>query len=119
MFERLISSYTSVSFDDVKQGTISAEQLKSIRSICVGRFDKLNFTIVKASGWSTEQIRSKALQLKADVIFIDYLGLIKPTSGKANMKKVTQTSIELHTMAQVDKILVVSVVQLNRYFKRR
>lgn len=114
LFERLISSYTSVSFDDVKQGTISAEQLKNIRSICVGRFDKLNFTIVKASGWSTEQIRSKALQLKADVIFIDYLGLIKPSSGKSQYEKVTQTSIELHTMAQVDKILVVSVVQLNR-----
>lgn len=59
------------------------------------------------------QIRAKAAQLEAEVVFIDYLSLIKG-EGKSLYERVTNISMELHTFAQQAKVTVVALSQLNR-----
>lgn len=114
LIERMISNYTSVKYDTIREGGMKDEDIQTIKDICNNRFGNLNFNVVGAAGWSVERIRSKALQLKADVIFIDYLGIIRAVNGKSIYERVTNISIDLHTMAQMDKILVISLIQLNR-----
>jgi len=114
LFERMISNFTMSSYTAIRKGGMEQKEINTIKELCEGSFDSLNFSVVNAAGWSVEKIKSKALQLKADVIFIDYLGLITANSGKSQYEKVTQISLDLHTMAQQSKMAVISLVQLNR-----
>ena len=75
--------------------------------------NELSFSFVSAAGWTVPQIRSKALQLGADVIFIDYLTLIA-SGSKSAYEKATEISRELHTLAQSEGITVFALAQLNR-----
>ena len=73
----------------------------------------LKLEVVSAAGWTAEQIKSKAVQARADVIFVDYLTLMK-ASGKTPYERATQISMDLHTLAQQMEIAVIALAQLNR-----
>ena len=68
------------------------------------------FFAADATQWIGE---AAAAGERADVIFIDYLSLIK-SEGKGLYERVTNISMDLHTMAQQSKITVVALSQLNR-----
>lgn len=110
IYDRAVSTYTQTPFEEIKRG-----ELKDYGKLATyfAPFSSLNFCVVEAAGWTVAQIRAKAIQLQADVIFIDYLSLLK-SEGKNLYEKVTNISMELHTMAQRDKIAVVALSQLNR-----
>jgi replicative DNA helicase len=74
---------------------------------------KLNLEIVEASGMTVNQIITKSLQRQADIIFIDYLTLVKAES-RTLYEKATKISNELHTMAQKHKITIIALSQLKR-----
>ncbi len=111
IFDRLISNFCEIPFSDIKSGHLDPHC--SIINERFRQFKELNLHVVEASGWTVEQIRSKAMQLKATVIMIDYLSLIQG-QGKTAYEKVSKVSIDLHTMAQRTKITVVALSQLNR-----
>ena len=114
IMDRLICNFTRTPMAQIKSGEIT--QWDSI----IGGYDdfkNLKFEIVEAAGWTTEQIEAKAIQEEAKVIFIDYLGLIRGT-GKDLYERVTNISIDLHTMAQDNKIAVFALSQLNRAGER-
>lgn len=108
--DRIVSSITQTSMGEIKRHEIS-DWGKIARE--TDRFCALNFEIVEAAGWTVAQITAKAVQLKADVIFIDYLSLIAD-SAKGIYERVSNISVGLHTMAQQRKICVVALSQLNR-----
>lgn len=114
LFERIIANYTKTSFSEIQCGGLSSDKIEKIRGSCYNELEDLEFSIVNASGWTVEQIISKSLQAKADVIYVDYLGLIKSNSGKSQYEKVTQISLDLHTAAMKNKMAIVALVQLNR-----
>lgn len=74
---------------------------------------KLNLEIVEAGGMTVNQIITKSLQRQADIIFIDYLTLVK-AEAKTLYEKATKISNELHTMAQKNKITIIALSQLKR-----
>ncbi|MBP1925850.1 replicative DNA helicase [Sedimentibacter acidaminivorans] len=74
---------------------------------------KLNLEIIEAGGMTVNQIITKSLQRQADIIFIDYLTLVKAES-KSLYEKATRISNELHTMAQKNKITIIALSQLKR-----
>lgn len=110
VFDRLIANFTKTSFSEIKQGTI--QNWDPIMD-SYDEFAKLKFEVVAAAGWTVEQIKAKAIQSKAEVIFIDYLTLIK-AEGKSKLDQTTNTSIAIHTMAQQCGITVIVLSQLNR-----
>lgn len=110
IFDRLISFYTGTPFSEIKQGTI--KNWDAITG-AYDSFSKLNFEIVEAAGWSVDQIKAYSIQAQAEVIFIDYISLVK-SQGNGAYEKVTNISIDLHTMAQQTKVAVIALSQLNR-----
>lgn len=94
----------SVRDDDAawRKIALAAEQLQKGR-LC----------IVRAAGYDVARIAAKAQKLKADVIFVDYLGLVR-SDGKDRYEKATNTSIALHTFAQRSGTAVFALSQLNR-----
>ena len=69
--------------------------------------------MVKAAGWTVAEIKAEAVRQNADVIFIDYLGLIK-SYGKSRYEMTTNTSMDLHTLAQQSEMTVIALSQLKR-----
>lgn len=112
IYDRLIANYTSTNMSLLKDGNLTNEQREKLSNYA-NNFSKLKLSVINSAGWTVEQIKAKALQLKAEVIFIDYLGLIK-SDGNSQYERATRISMDLHTMAQRCGITVVALVQLNR-----
>jgi len=110
LFDRAVACYAGVPLENIKLRRLTQQDRTKVNQ---ARQSMPELNIVPASGWSVAQIRAKAVALKAEVIFIDYMGII---SGKGNgrYEKVTQISIDLHTAAQSTGIAIVALSQLNR-----
>lgn len=112
LFDRLVACDVGVNLTDIKLGKIKDDDwVKIVERSDV--FRALYFTVIQAAGWTVDQIRAKALQLQAEVIFVDYIGLIQ-SSGRDLYERATRTSVDLHTMAQSTGIAVIALAQLNR-----
>ncbi|NLL63991.1 MAG: AAA family ATPase, partial [Ruminococcaceae bacterium] len=114
LFDRVFSNLAEISLSQIKTGG-DAMKIKEWNRYTanVPNMHNLNFTVIKASGMTVQQIKAAALELKADIIFIDYLSLIK-SQGNSLYEKVTNISMDLHTMAQQTEMVVVALAQLNR-----
>lgn len=110
LYDRLISCYTHTPLSEIKTAKV-----QNWARIAEGSevFGNLKLHVVDAAGWTVAQIKAKAMQLKSDVIFIDYLGLIK-AEGKTRYEKTTNISIDLHVMAQNTGITTFALSQLSR-----
>lgn len=73
----------------------------------------LPFEVVEASGRTVQWIKTDAIRRKADVVMVDYLGLIHG-KGASRYEIVTQISQDLHAAAQETKMLFIVLSQLNR-----
>jgi probable plasmid replicative DNA helicase len=110
VMDRLAANYTRTPLAQIKRGEIAdwgriAEAYDS--------FKQYQFHVIQAAGWTVDQIKAQAVQLGADVIFVDYLGLVKGDGSKI-YERVTNISIGLHTMAQQSGIAVIALCQLSR-----
>ncbi|QAT48564.1 hypothetical protein EQM14_01525 [Caproiciproducens sp. NJN-50] len=110
--DRLIGGFNEVSLSGIKTNSITDEEWQRITN-GYNEFKKLNFYTVRAAGYSLAQIQAKALQLHAEVIFIDYVTLIRQ-SGESLVDRATKISMGLHTLAQRNGITVFALSQLNR-----
>lgn len=114
IFERIVSNYASADYNSIQRGGMSQEEIEQIRNACAGNIENLKFSVIEASGYTVEQVQSISLQKKAEIIFIDYLQLLRSTNGKSLYEQVTNISKDLHTFAQRYKVTVFALVQLNR-----
>lgn len=115
LYDRAISNFAHVSFRNIKNGLAGEESALEWQKIATASsaFSKLNLFIVPASGYTVAKIESKAVELGAEVIFVDYLSLVK-ARGKDRFEQVTNVSMGLHNLAQQRKIMVVALSQLSR-----
>lgn len=77
----------------------------------------LQLDIIEAGGFSVNDVQAVTLSRRYDIIFVDYLQLLKG-SGKGRYEDVTEISLGLHTLAQQHKVLVVALAQLSRPEKK-
>lgn len=112
IFDRLVTNYTHISFAHLKQQCLTDDETATVTE-ALGEIMQLPIYLVNASGKTVDWIKAEAIRLKADVIFIDYLGLIN-AKGKSRYEMVTNTSLALHTMAQTTHITVCCLSQLKR-----
>ena len=107
--DRMVANFAGLPLGSIKQGEMDWEAVaRSTDEFC-----KLHFSVVEASGWTVQQIRAEAVKLGAEILFIDYLGLIK-SQGQSRYEKITNTSVDLHVMAQQTGITVFALSQLKR-----
>lgn len=111
---RLISSVSGVPLGAIKQRTIKNEQYALLVS-AMDEISKRNITFVDAAGWTAQQIEARTLARKFDLIYIDYLQLIAPSSRRdGRTAEVADISRSLATLARRHKVAVVALSQLSR-----
>lgn len=115
LFHRLLACYAGLSLTAIKQQRMSAVDWQRVAD--ASKFCELQFNVVSAAGWTVDQIQATAMALGAETVFIDYLGLVRGR-GKDIYERVTNISMDLHTMAQRQNIAVVALSQLSRQGKR-
>lgn len=114
LYERIVARVANVDYGKIVNGDVSDLDLKKIKEI-KAYFDALDLLIVEASGMTVEQVRATAIKHHADVIFIDYLGLVATSIPVNNSyERTTQISMSLHNMAQKTGIAIVALCQLSR-----
>lgn len=110
LFARMAANLSSEYFGRIKSR--SGVDYKKILD-AKKAFEELDLHTVEAAGWTVAQIKAKAVQLGAEIIFVDYIGLIHADGG-SRYEKMTNISYDLHTLAQQSKITVFGLSQLNR-----
>ena len=106
---RIISNRLAVPLADVKSKSVPQSDLDSLADL-----HKLPLFIRSASGKGAGWVKAQAQRMRAQVIFIDYLQLLRQAGAKDRYTAVTQLSMDLHELAQTTGILVVALAQLNR-----
>ena len=112
IFDRLVTNYVGLDFSHLKQGMLTQAEYDLVGE-AHQQISELPIKIINASGKTVDWIKAEAIRLQADIIFIDYLGLIN-AKGKSRYEMVTNTSLALHTLAQTTSITVVCLSQLKR-----
>ena len=106
---RIIANRLAVPLADVKAKAVPQSDLDDLAEL-----HKLPLFIRSASGKGVGWVKAQAQRMKAQVIFIDYLQLLRQAGAKDRYTAVTQLSMDLHELAQTTGILVVALAQLNR-----
>lgn len=110
VYDRLCSNFFDIPMDRIMEGNLQDWGYLPDRS---DEFRALQSSVVAASGWTVAQIQAKAIQMRADIVFVDYLGLIK-SEGGSRYEKITNISVDLHTMAQQHNMAIIALSQLSR-----
>lgn len=120
MWERTIANYCSLPISKIKEGTLTSEE-EEVYFSELEKFKqaKNRFEIIDAPNVTVPtiaiEIDNIIEQYQPDVLFVDYLGIIKPTEVKAQ-DNLAQAAVveELRGLARLKKIPICTAVQLNR-----
>lgn len=113
--DRMLTNYTGMSFANVKRQSLSDDDWERI-SFDSKEIKNLPGLIVPAAGKDVDWIKAEAIRREAQIIFIDYIGLIQPRRGTTDSiyRETTAISKDLHTLAQTEKITVIALQQQSR-----
>lgn len=112
LFDRMMSSVTELTMDDIKRNNIPQTQWNKIcamTSEIIGH----NLELIPAAGMTPADIRSTTMMHGYKVIIIDYVQLLQST-GVNRTEQVTNISLALHRMAQDMHVTIVALSQLKR-----
>ena len=109
---RLVANRCLIDFGHINRREMTPEEweraVKWKKDLTESRIE-----LISAAGWRVDDILHTALNQQHQIVFIDYLQLIR-AAGRNRTEQVTNISLALHEMAQAHGILVVALSQLNR-----
>ena len=111
--DRLVSRFALLSMGKIKRRELGEEDFATVAELSE-RFIARKLEIVSAAGMTVEDIFASAQSRRYDIIFVDYIQIIRPAGGKGRTEQVTGISIDLHAKAQTTGITVVGLAQLSR-----
>jgi replicative DNA helicase len=118
---RTISGITGIDADLIERGRLDNEQLKKVQSV-TAELGKMKFGILDDST-DSESFLEYAVEYKEkfglDVVFIDYLSLLRDPQTFGDTERVGRISRNVRTIARECNIPVVALVQLNREVEKR
>lgn len=114
MFDRQVAMVTGISMGRIKRNQLEEDDWSKVasssRDICGHDLD-----IIPAAGMSAVEVLHFARARGYQVIYIDYIQLLRPENPRApRYEQVSQTSMTLHTLANQYGISVVGLSQLRR-----
>lgn len=114
LFSRLVSSVTGIPGKKIRRRNLS-EMEYGLIELNSDNIVSHSLRIVEASGWTVEQIEARVMARKFDVVYVDYLQLIQPSSRRSNRQdEVADISRALANMARKHGIVVVALSQMPR-----
>lgn len=111
--DRLVSHFALISMGKIKRRELEAEDFSTVAELS-GRFIARKLEIVAAAGMTVDDIFASAQSRRYDIIFVDYIQIIRPPRGKSRTEQVTDISIDLRTKVQTTGITAVGLAQLSR-----
>lgn len=112
LFDRMMSSLTDLTMDDIKRNNIRQEQWNKICTMTTDIVSH-NLELIPAAGMTPADIRSTVMMRGYKIIIIDYVQLLQ-SSGVNRTEQVTNISLALHRMAQDMQVTIVALSQLKR-----
>ena len=114
VYDKILSISGGVKFNNILNSDLLETDYSKILN-GIEKHQNNKFEVVEAAGMNVEDIRNISIEKQADIIFIDYLGLIdKRGMGNNIYEQITNISNSLHNMSQSEKITIIALVQLNR-----
>ena len=107
--QRIIANQLYAPLEQVKTKKVPAAELDGL-----SKLRKLPLYIRSASGRNVAWIRAQALRMKAQVVMVDYVQIIRPDRSADRYQAITQISIALHELAQTTGMVVIGAAQLSR-----
>ncbi len=115
LLNRIISSEVGISSSKFRNATLTKdEEIKFFGYAFSDEFDKLNIQICTEYNITTNRIRNIVLGSKADIVFIDYMGLISNNNSKSSYERMSEISRDLKLLAMESKKPFIVLHQLNR-----
>lgn len=112
LIDRMIAAYCGIPLSNIKRRCLTDEDKKRWLE-AKAEFAKLDLEIVEAAGHTVRWVRNEAVKRGAEVIFVDYLTIVK-SHGNGRYEMTTNAINELHVMAQNEKIVTIVLAQINR-----
>lgn len=113
MARRVAADVGRATAAQILRGELSEEERKAVGESLV-KLAKRPLFFNRRASLNTSEIQVLAKQNRADVVIIDYLGLMKHDAGKSLYERVTGTSNQLKRMARGLETPVLCLAQLNR-----
>ncbi len=112
--DRLIAGRANINMDGIKLRTLTSDDLVSVAdasAVLSGR----HLELITTGGLTVEDIGVSALSRRYDVIVVDYIQLLRPsTHRRSRYEEITDISMALHTYAQRTGVTVLGLSQLAR-----
>lgn len=113
LMDRIYCRVAHIPFSKIQDGNLREAEWQVVAQQSRNMAKHLQMDIIEASGYTVEQITTRALAGRHQIIIIDYLQLIAGSEPKA-YDRVSNISMKLHTFAQRTKTMVIGLCQLRR-----
>lgn len=111
--DRLICHYSQLPMEKIKRADLDSKDWQVLGQATSALANSCKLDVVEAAGWSVDDVFRTAIANHHEVIYIDYLQIVKG-DGKSRYDEVTGISVRIHQLAQRHGIMVVALSQLNR-----
>ena len=114
--DRLVACGFGIDFGAIKRSQLTDQDWMDFNDALPGAAAR-RLTVLSAAGMTADQLTGSARARGFEVIFIDYVQLITPTTtgrGVSRAEQMAEISQALHTFAQTTDTLVVELAQLTR-----
>lgn len=115
---RIASAAGVATASQIIRGALSDKEYQEVTKKAV-ELAKRPMSFNRISVLNVSEIQFLAKQCKADIVIIDYLGLLQYESGRSLYERVTATSNRLKRMARALEVPVLCLCQLNREMEGR
>lgn len=113
--DRSMAAQAGIDLGRIKHNAITDDEWARYAAAS-GLVDSCQISVIQAAGMSVDDIFADALANRYQIIYIDYLQLLRPGNPREINRTniVTDISLRLHQCAQQTGILTVALSQLNR-----
>lgn len=112
--DRIMAQELQMPLQDIKLNKFTPQQWKHAGDVAQ-QLSSLSLDQIPAAGMSVSEIRAYSLSRRYEVIFVDYLQIVRGTSKRGmRYEDVTDISMGLHEMSQSTGITVIALAQLAR-----
>ena len=117
--QRIICSEALIDSKKFRSFSLNDEDREKYNRYINNEFRKLNIRIFKQQTVSIDLIKNIEMSSDADVVFIDYLGLINSYGNKNSYDKFSEISRNIKLIAMASNKPIIALHQLNREFQNR
>lgn len=112
LYDCLKARQAKIAMNSLMHGKLSAEEFRQSRDSW-SAMQSLDYQIIAPPEIDVNGIKAAALNCGADIVIIDYIGLISPTDSRLpRHEQVAKISRDLHRMAKATGMLVLALAQV-------